>query len=303
MSDEIPSNPGNPQGDGSPHGQPDGDFAGVSGPELSSLLDEASSLASELKNDLGEPETPRVEAAEDELLAQTEDLSARVESELSEMERLAQEAGEALGAEPVAMHDGEDLASVDGDDDAAPAIPDFMSEFTQPAASTPAAEAEDEQPVDDAIPDFMSEFTQAAPATAPRGSAEAASHSEPGGVGVAAEPDAAAALRDDLLRDLMSRPEPPPEPEATGRAALEQGPADDGQPVAEAAPRRPAATARLSAVAQGAVGGIATVMEAIDRPFHRIGDRIRWVAGLIGLATLATTIVLLIAHFLGTGPF
>jgi hypothetical protein len=300
MSDEIPNNPGNPQGDGAPHGEPDGDFAGVSGPELSSLLDEASSLASELKNDLGEPETPRVEAAEDELLAQTEDLSARVESELSEMERLAQEAGEALGAEPVPMHDGEDLASADGDDEAAPAIPDFMSEFTQPAASTPAA---DDQPVDDAIPDFMSEFTQPAPAAAPRGGAETAAKGEPGGVGVAADPDAAAALRDDLLRDLMSRPEPPPEAEATGRAALEQGPADDGQPVAEAAPRRTAATARLSAVAQSAVGGIATVMEAIDRPFHRIGDRIRWVAGLIGLATLATTIVLLIAHFLGTGPF
>ncbi len=302
MSDETPINPDTPRDDGSSGGAADGDFAGISGPELSGLLDEASSLAAELKHDLGEPEGLRVEAAEDELLAQSEDLTGRVEAELSEMERLAQEAGDALGAGGPDSDSGQPEAAAQPAADPGE-VPDFMSEFTRPeppaAKPAPASiEADSSE-----VPDFMSEFTQPeAPSPPPR--QRTAAQTSAGTVSVAAETDAAAELRDDLLRDLMSRPERPAEteddggPELRGASAAEADQSSDS-----AASPRASIGSRFAGMAEASVGGLATMLETVDRPFHRLGDRTRWVAGLVGLATLGTTILLLLSHFLGSGPF
>lgn len=265
--------------------------------ELDDILVEASSLAVELSNEVGEAngpaETPQHRPASDEVVKLPQDLDA----ELSDLERLVAAAGgEVNETQPT---DGE-IASETPDE--------------PPPEASPGSEAEipdkDAPPADDgAIPDFMSEFTRpkehadieppAPKAVADRktppdaggedgGSSRPAPVSKPGvvGPGIVGVVD---------TPDLLSMGLAPEQDELD--TAIEGDASGSTRAAALNNLLRGAAT-QLSPVALAACKRAVTSLEAVNRPFDRLGDPIRGMLGWLAIATMGTAlIVLLISLF------
>lgn len=215
---------------------------------------------------------------------------------------------------------GEDSGSTEAASNARPdglRVPDFMAEFTQSGESAESDQPESSEPTAtedasaaDELPDFMSELTHPAEPSSDVVE-ERSTASEPN----VDEADGLRASDADLLDDLTSVPSIPDNdmPNASGDAPAPEGWGEFGTTVpdegssenslaANAASRLKAlarqAAARLSPSATAACDRVISLLEVLDRPTVRIGDRVRHIAGWIAVATVGTSLVVYILSLL-----
>ncbi len=192
-------------------------------------------------------------------------------------------------------------------------VPDFMAEFTQSGKSAESDQPESSEPtaaegasVADESPDIMSELTQSAGSSSdvPEEPATVSERSVDEADGLGA-PDA------DLFDDLTSVPSIPDDdmpntsgdtrtPEGWGEfgtAVSDEGSAESSLATSAASRLKTLArlvAARLSPSATAACDRIVSLLEVLDRPMDRIGDRVRHIAGWIAVATVGTSLVVYI---------
>jgi len=252
--------------------------------ELDDILSQATTLAADLNEQLGGADVPPASPAPDPLNEVKASTSDSLECELQELERLVASTSKEIAPEPSKPRASGGAESSDpASPPAAPApapskanayvAPDFMAEFTQPAApvSEPAASLKRSPP------------TPAAPSPSPSAASSSATSLSPkpgvvstGKIGVVGAPS-----------------RQPPEGPAPSLPE-EKEPPTENEPLPERPPRL-AMAARLesillrlrpTALAWGAQG--VRLLEAIDRPFSRIGLVPRRLAGWLAIATLGT---------------
>jgi len=175
--------------------------------------------------------------------------------------------------EQAAEHEVEDMlqaaASADTDDaDATLPVPDFMKEFTEPASPTPAPETATTESAEP-VPAQASDLIEPPPAAAVAPDLTAPQPTDPSAGFPTGMPQLAASTK-------------PPDPTAGGDAAN----ARTG--------RLQSIRAGLSARTLGLADKTADVLEALDRPFGKLGPRVRSIAGWFALSTLGTSLIVLL---------
>lgn len=297
MADDHPIDPSSPQPDDASAGGAGGSLDGLNESALNSLLDQASALAAELQTDLGRGERGSARNAQDEALGGTGDLPADLETQLDEVERLALEAGAELGVEPkIEPHAPPPRPSPPQDDAVTPSAEtealDYMGEATRPGEPGMAAHED----TDEAVPEFMSEFTRPEHAAKPANPAPPSPVVAPGMEDMpAGSPTGRAAAR-------HSAPVAATQPRSPAAAPSSDPPMPGDDPAGLSTDPAPASARGLSDrsgnAAIGCVLIVARVLDLLDRPFVRMGRRTKHVLGLIGIATAATTLLVLASALL-----
>ncbi|RME37136.1 MAG: hypothetical protein D6788_10110 [Planctomycetota bacterium] len=251
----------------------------VSADELAAVMEEASSVARELAQEVGvggdqettAPAAPQAEGApggpSPEEVADGIDLDAR----LSELERLVETASRELGGdldrqEPVSMTDLSRTGMSPGEasspsSPAAEDAPDFMAEFME------GSEEEKNAPEPQPVPAAPSP-TISAPVTSPK-------------PGVVSTPDLAPAQPEEKVEETEEEPAEP-------SAGLGERIAGMLKPM----------TAVVSGLALHAADKGVTVLELVDKPLARFGDTVRRIVGWVGLATLGAALMLYMVSLL-----
>lgn len=254
-SDPTPADPGDPMGSEM-----------ISESELDDVLAQASSLAADLSEEIGQDAEPRAAGAAS-IDGYAEDAS--VEVGLEELERLVASTRE----------------EVEG-------------------AEAPEGDAPSEKPADLAVPDFMSEFTDPAPPADAADGPDAASPTP----SVAAPAKDSSVISDPSLGIVATgtiKKETPAEPlgvvgtpspattEDSSAPAVDE-PADEGE-TEPAVSRRAAIVQALTAKAGPILFMVCdrsvSVLEKIDRPLQRIGQVPRRLIGWLAIATLGTSLL------------
>ena len=299
----MPDNPtGKPANEPTPDALPDGD--------IDSALSELSSLADSLADEVGPSDAQETQSAEDAVSPSSHSADAdAIDAKLDQIEQSL--------AETRSQVTGTDSANV--------------LEVEQPAGEEPAVEepfvdeAMDYRAAAAALGDTLSVSTEPEPgADEPPQSADAGPAPEPpasphkkqtGGKVVQlgkreAKPPAEAKdgvetspgydLADENLADAPGN-ENLPSLDDTGDAADSvEAPSQrgDGLPSARAKVRAPSAPGRGSVLPEPAVSALGAVLDVMDLPFRRAGDRIRQVIGWLALAILFAAIVVFALSFL-----
>jgi hypothetical protein len=244
--------------------------------ELDALLAEASSLASEISEEVGEVELRGTPGEVSRPANASGDPSNNLDAQLAELEQLAETAGSEIGA---------DTDELNG---RAPE-PDSVSQ-PEPA-SPPESETGDE------VPSFMEEFTRpeepqaaetpvAGPPNMPASNAPGVVSSKT--IGIISSTPRAPSLDDRPAGPVETFDEEDTEPEE---------PPAEADSVARVNPvRRAAACLPLAALA--ACERSATLLEAIDKPFGGIGENLRRILGWVAVATFATSLIVLLLSLL-----
>ncbi len=260
-----------PQDENSPE---NGDLGVVSEQELDDVLAQASELADELSDEVGAALNP---AGPDEA-HQALDAASDLDADLSELEQLvagaSKEVGE--GSEPSGEEElpqEQPETTTEGS-----AVPDFMAEFTRPEDTndSPATGGETAQPPGPADaelePDASAQTTESTQASTP---------AKPGVVGTgmigvvgAASTEPTADATSGASEELEARETPPAEATVT--------PLDRLFGLVEE---------RVSPIALKVCEKAVPVLEAIDKPFGRVGTPIRRVIGWVAIATMGTALI------------
>lgn len=292
---------------------------------LDDLLAQAAALVEEVSTDLG-----RVDAGSspDEnlpnLIAGQSSGTGLVERELSEVDQLLSQTREALGAsssgEPSAQFNA-DLGPPPATTDRQPAgsqdIPDFMAEFTRSDTSA------DTERSADSGPRGGGEATSKTP---PSKSGSLSAAGQAASLPPATNPDATGVTADETSASHETTSERPLRPTASGigRISSFQKPpdpidveaalADDKIPSLDAeapvqgepakagrgAPQSPATSSGggvpgpMQRLAMTLAGVGVSILEMVDRPVSRLGDRVREILGLCAVATAAAAFILLL---------
>lgn len=272
--------------------------------DLDDILSEASNLASSLKEEIGDSGDPAAAAAPDPINDVKTGTTDTVECELHELERLVASTAEQIGADASDAEPGESTPTTAPADETAssetPAPEESVSEA--PVSDSPAAEtSEQSKPL--AVPDFMSEFTEpeAPQEVKPEAAATETKTAEPA---PAADADATATSVDD---DPESDPKPgvvgSPIAQTKGDPSVES--ASESQALAEpesdsSATGSPKATAgdalralgqRLAPLGLAVCAKVVLLLEMIDRPLGRIGAAPRTLLGRLAIATLGVAAI------------
>ena len=244
--------------------------------ELDALLAEASSLASEISEEVGEVELQGTEGEVSRPTNASGDPSNNLDAQLAELEQLAETAGSEIGA------DADELSQP-------PPEPDALSQ-PEPA-SPPESETGGE------VPSFMDEFTRPEEAQAaetpvaglpntPASSAPGVVSSKTVGIvssaGATPSPDDSPAGPVEAFDEEDTEPEEPPA---------------EADSVARVNPVRRAA-ACLPPAALAVCERSANLLEAIDKPFAGIGENLRRILGWVAVATFATSLIVLLLSLL-----
>ncbi|MFH1109527.1 MAG: hypothetical protein V1790_10075 [Planctomycetota bacterium] len=234
----------------------------VSETELDAVLSHAASLAADLSKQLqsnGNPAAPPETAPSTPL----EDPQRDLDAELQQLEQLVDAAA----------------AQVQAVDDAAPAspapaptesVPDFMSEFTVPPASSDAA-ADDlsaSTSADDLMADLVDHRQERARTAAGPGKSAVVGSRIVGVVGGTVDMPPVAPKP---VKPSPAEAEPDPRPSTKPRLAERFGP-----PILSLLDR------------------FVTLLELIDRPLAHIGSRVRRIVGWIAVAMIAASIVVFV---------
>ncbi|MGB2985866.1 MAG: hypothetical protein WBE26_08280 [Phycisphaerae bacterium] len=258
--------------------------------ELNEVLAEASSLAADLSEEVGasdkEPAVPTETGA-----TPSEDgsLPADLDAELGELERLVGAAGSQLDTTSEPANESAPSSDESASSSKQPvastgdlAIPDFMSEFTQPEEST---ETTSEKPAETA-PD---EPEPAASEPEPEAPAGVSQDIDPpagvpklgvvgtGMVGVIGTPIPASPVEGKLEQDQPAekREETASQPGLVLRLANAICPA----------------VTRLSPLAMSACERVVAGLEVIDRPLAKVGGPVRRLIGWIAIATVGMSVI------------
>ena len=290
--------------------------------DLDTLLEQASSMAAELTEDVGGPDAADELRRADETLSDTDRPADGIDTQLGRMEELLDAAAAQVGKGDVP----EELLDAFGEDESNPASPEG-----EPRTEEPPSTPKDDPTAD--IPDFMDDLTapeaevsppggagqEAPPITSsPAGGEEA--DSPPGREETTrehgTEPSGDVTMNDmaslraaaDALGDLgaddptvgVEVPDFDPldaaEPASVPGHLSPKGLATESADGNESPPVGVLTRVRgpLSAVGLAACRHGATALERIDRPFSSISGRIKMVLGWIALATLATSLVVIL---------
>ena len=298
--------------------------------DLEGLLAEAAALAGEIARDVGEPESTGASKPSGDQDADADGLLTDLDAQLAELESLAREASTEISADategaelPVPPSESEREAALPtgtedeqvwiGEDDGSestttvvpedgdgepeepgsppppPPVPSFMEEFTRP--EEPEETNAEEMPLE-AEP---ARVAQPRATSAPLGVINADTiHNLPDLDDLAASPDI------DDMPDLDEPAEPSAprsQPKAVSRV--------EAMPKPEAEGEREPGTSRLgkvaailSPVALVACERAASILEAIDKPFGKVGELPRQVAGWFAIATLGVALIVLLISLL-----
>ena len=263
MTRENP--PKQPSG-GGPGGEKPG---GILDQALDVILAEAAALTNELARQVGtavEPEPPETPAARP---APGADELVDLEAELGELERLV--AGEGGGDPEIPAP--ADQAEPQASTDPSAAVPDFMSEFTKPAAPEDSKPSADAGPP--AAPEDSKPSADAGPPTADAAPGPVVKSPKPGVVGTN---DIADADQDTSPETDTPPEEPEPTPAPLSKAALAR------KIVGGIALRL---TERLTGVGEGVV----KLLELIHQQIPALDHTIRRVVGWVALATMGTSMI------------
>lgn len=272
--------------------------------DLDDILSEAANLASNLKEEIGDSGDPAAAAAPDPINDVKTGTTDTVECELHELERLVASTAEQLGAEASDESDaepGESTPTTAPADETASSETPVPEESASeaPVSDSPAAEtSEQSKPL--AVPDFMSEFTEPEAPQEVKPEA-AATETKTAGPEPAADADA-----DATATSVDDDPESDPKPgvvgspigQTKGDPSVES--ASESQALAEpesdsSATDSPKATAsdalralgqRLAPLGLAVCAKVVLLLEMIDRPLGRIGAAPRTLLGWLAIATL-----------------
>jgi hypothetical protein len=272
----------------------------VSEQELDDVLAQASALASDLSDEVG---AIGRDGSDPEPAPQTQQPTGTgapgvdLDTELRELEKLVSETGDQLGPDSA---DSDQARAPFAQDDPGPQtppnaldVPDFMAELTEPDRAADAGQPENAPPTTT----DQSESLADDPA-APQEAAQTP-HAEGQLTGEAQSP----AFQDHSAHDPHAKDNAhfdgsdltaarDTEPETDSQRQSDTPPEDPTPPQPgrfEELARR--ATARLSPLAATTCDHIVTALEVVDRPFARVGNRIRYLAGWIAIATVGTSLV------------
>jgi len=252
--------------------------------ELDDVLSQATTLASSLKEEIGETGGRAESAAPDPMTEVKTSTSDTVECELRELERLVASASEEVGANVTDAAPGGSTPPTDAADDTA--LPE------SPAASVP------ETAKPRSVPDFMSEFTAAEappevkePARFPRSeTVETARVADSTKTGAGA--GAARATRPGVVgTSTLQTGHAPPDDVADERCERPESDTERSEPGARKATAGDALRAfvqRLAPVGFALCAKGVGLLESIDRPLGRIGAAPRILLGWLAVATLGT---------------
>ncbi|MCO6436610.1 MAG: hypothetical protein J5J06_05935 [Phycisphaerae bacterium] len=285
--------------------------------DLDALLAQAAALVDEVSSDLG-----RVDAggAERDSLSDLdavggESTTEAVERQIGEVDELLGQTRQALGPSSTKSHTGKLDANL-GDPLEAPSdspssgdeIPDFMSEFTRSAEPADPLQ-EDKRGIGRPVTEGVQETTDHDGIE----SIADQSRSTPGGV--ESDPGEESAARDPKPGpksgvgriSSFSKPPEPIDPEAmfdddSIPSIEEEGEVTAGGDGASEGTEERAAGGSAKRVLLRSAEGLAhsaanagvSLVEWVDRPLARSGDRVREIVGLCALATAATAVILLI---------
>lgn len=297
----------------------------ISEDELEAALAEASSLASDLSEQVGADDTPAEPAGSDEkpaasteshekpaapadtgeTQAQPDDLPADLDAELGELERLIAVAESDIGEPPDATEAAPSPQnSAAGSDEPASLAGEPASAADEPAAASDAPVT----PRDDSdIPDFMDELTRPAEPAAegaepqpapskptasagnkPQGERDAAG---PSGAAVSPKPGVVGTGTVGVVGTVSQQPEADTVEEAS-TADEPTGPSSTMDNIRKIPQVIRVASTRLAPhVLTGCERGV-TLLEWIDRPLARISQPIRRPLGWVALATTGTACIL-----------
>lgn len=279
MADEPTPNPFSPDPTGGTGREE------VSAEELDALLAEASALASEISNDLGEPgeemeAEPRESTEGEQSLPEPIGLTDGVDTQLQRIDGFVAEARSELGASPEPPEEPTKSDQAPSPASEERALPAFMDDLTSPVddSASPAAE-------DPGNP--SAEFHEPEPR---RIAARQSVPPEP------ETPDPpvwaeAPAVSDPLAEGSGPAPNGPPQPIPHEKMSADE-PTLPGAPLSTdrvGAIHR--AAARLSAVALGLCNCGVQLLEMMDRPVRRLGPGPRHAIGWLAIATLGTSFI------------
>jgi hypothetical protein len=312
-------------------GQPDpppvepnpGPLEGIPATEdLDTLLEQASSMAAELTEDVGGPDADDELQRADATLSDTDGPADGLDTQLGRMEELLDAAAAQVGKGDVseelldAFGENEsEPASFEGEprteafpgtlkDDSTTDIPEFMDDLTAPEAEVAPPVATGQE-----APSITSSRAGGAEADSPPGREETPREhgTEPSG-DVTMNDMASLRAAADALGDLgvddptvgVEVPDFDPldtaEPASAPRHPSLKGSATESVDRNEPPPLGVLTRVRqpLSAIGLTACRCGATALERIDRPFSSISGRIKMVLGWIALATLATSLMVIL---------
>ncbi len=245
------------------------DWDAVSETELDAALSQAASLAAELSAQVSSPEDAAAPAAPSCDNNPSGDPSRAVDAGLEKLEELVGSAAEQVEAVPAAKASPPQALSV----------PDFMSEFTSPPPPAPPSPPPPPPP----IPEVSAVEVPVAAAPEPRtmpppprefqSTAGGAVIGKPGVVGSG-------------MMGVVGGPVNIPAMTAP-RPAEPQVEAEHKEPAAAVAAKKTGRVAPLQLVLQGLVA----MLEMLDRPFVRLGAKVRRILGWVAVAMIGASIL------------
>lgn len=238
--------------------------------ELDDLLSRASALAADLSKELGPPEgssrrTPPTPVADDQPSAQ------KIEAGFSELDQLVTQTKREVV--------GDATEPTDASESTPYYVPDFMAEFTQPEAA-PAAEP--------SRPSAASQVKSAPPPPPPSAGVPKATSSKPGVIGTATTRPPGGPAR------TTATPTDTSPSEHGASAALGDATHTSGESPATGKPGPSRLTQTVSKTALSAARTGVAGLEWLDRPFRAVGPEMRRVLGLLSLATIGVSLILLV---------
>jgi hypothetical protein len=241
------------------------DSDGEAADELDVLLAEASSLAGELSEEVGEPESAPPPAASNDTADDQGDRPADLDAQLVELDKLTRTTGSEIGS-----------------------TPEETDRTTTPEEIAPAAEKCN-------VPDFMEEFTR--PPDPPPDKKSA------GGPEPPATPIPGVVSSKTLGRTSRADGTSPQNSPLAGEAEAPEGfPKSDLSEADEKVHSGPGAIRRLSAVISDLGLSLCdksvSLLEKVNSPFGAIGKAPRRIIGWVAVATFATSVIVLLISLL-----
>ncbi len=293
MTDESPDMRSEPEPDAPDSGESVGDES------VDELLDRASSLATEMATELGDASLEQRAAHSKESLTDLNDLAESLDKELDQMDDLAKEVGDQIvGAEPddptadgaaaPQPKEGDPATSPASEaeqtlSEAAAALDQSLSEEIDAQADTEASPGDDETADVADAPDFMSDLL------------------EPDGPETLDAADEASRAAADALDDDLTVPPAEQQP-APAVAQAAKGSQASAAPAKGDTPAEPGKLASLlglaSVLTRAPASALCTFLELADRPFGRVPPSVRALIGVAALATLATSVAVLVVSML-----
>lgn len=293
MTDESPDMRSEPEPDAPDSGESIGDES------VDELLDRASSLATEMATELGDASLEQRAAHSKESLTDLNDLAESLDKELDQMDDLAKQVGDQIGgAEPEdPTADGAAAPQPKESDPAtspaseaeksrsesAASLDQSLSEEIDVKADTEASTGDDETADGADAPDFMSDLL------------------EPDGPTTLDAADEASRAAADALDDDLTVPPAEQQP-APAVAQAATGSQPSAAPAKGETPAKQGKLASLlglaSVLTRKPSSVLCTCLDFADRPFSRITPSARAVIGIAALATLATSVGVLVVSML-----